>query len=772
MPFRRRLASSEKAKINRHQASYCRKKHTGKKLMTDNGTSTASRYTPSSPMDDDIDFGYLFGLLLDNKWVIIGTALFALCLGVAYGMFATPIYKGDTLLQIESKSSGVPGLTELNQVFEQEPSAAAEVEILRSRMVLGQVIEQLKMNIVVAPERLPFLGNIIAPEPAPAHVPRPLFAGYRDSETFITVTSFIVPERLRGQPFFLREENGMPALYLGEELVANAPLGRPLESEDGSIRLELNEWLFGNEPVKLTKVSDVAAINRLRQAISIREVGKTGMLSLEMTGPDKARIKATLDAISEAYLLQNVERKSAEAENSLQFLGEQLPKIKEKLTAAEEKLNAYRLQSESVDLTMETRSVLERVVGIEAKINELKIRESEIATRFTEEHPAYQTLLQQRVSLVQEKRQLNDQIKALPETQQVILRLMRDVEVTQQIYVGLLNKVQELRILKAGTVGSVRIIDKALVQPAPIKPKKVLTALIAGILGAMGAIGLVLIRALLNKGIESPDKLEEQGVAVYATIPLSTKQLQVSRLAFLKQRRAGKGKQGDGIPLLAIEDPTDLAIESLRSLRTSLHFAMMDASNKVLMITGPSPSVGKSFLSANLGAVLAQTGQRVLVIDADMRKGHLHRYFQSGNKEGLSSYLSGQSSKDDIIQPSGIDNLEFISRGKAPPNPSELLMHERFRTLIDSLSEEYDLILVDTPPILAVTDAAIVGQLAGSSLLVARFGVNSVKEVDAALTRFAHNKVEIKGAILNCMERRAINEYGYYAYEYGKVTDG
>lgn len=121
---------------------------------------------------------------------------------------------------------------------------------------------------------------------------------------------------------------------------------------------------------------------------------------------------------------------------------------------------------------METRSVLERVVGIEAKINELKIRESELSARFTQEHPAYRTLMQQRSSLIQEKKELNDQIKELPETQQDILRLMRDVEVTQQIYIGLLNKVQELRILKAGTVGSVRIIDEALVQPIPIKPQK------------------------------------------------------------------------------------------------------------------------------------------------------------------------------------------------------------------------------------------------------------------------------------------------------------
>jgi tyrosine-protein kinase Etk/Wzc len=738
--------------------------------MADNST-TAPRYQQPHAADDDIDFGYLFGLLLDNKWLIIGTALLALVLGAFYGMFATPIYQGDTLLQIEKKG-GVPGLTELNKVFSKEESASAEIEILRSRMVLGDVIEQLKMNIVVAPDRKPYIGRFTAPDPAPAFLPRPLFAGYRDSETFVSVVNFSVPEELEGRVFLLTELKGQPALYLGENLVATAAVGQPLESEEGRIRLVLGEWEYGNEPLKLIRKQDVVAINQLRGALEIKRVGESGMLSLVMTGPNKERIKTTLDAISEVYLLQNVERRSAEAENSLEFLAEQLPKIKDKLTEFEEKLNAYRLQSESVDLSMETQSVLQQSVSIEARINELKAKEGEIATRFTREHPSYQSLLRQKAFLIEQKRKLDSQIKELPETQQEILRLTRDVQVTQQIYVGLLNKTQELRILKAGTVGSVRIIDKALVQPAPIKPKKALIAVIAMMLGGMGAAGIVLLRALLNKGIESPDKLEEQGVAVYATVPLSEKQVKANKLVNIKQRRTRKiQSEAASIPLLALDDPNDLAIEALRSLRTSLHFATMDADNKVLMITGPGPAVGKSFISANLGAVLAQTGQRVLVIDADMRKGHLHRYFQAASQPGLSTYLSGQSSKEDIIQSSIVDKLDFIARGKAPPNPSELLMHERFKTLMDSLSDDYDLILVDTPPILAVTDAAIVGQLAGSSLLVTRFGLNSIKEVDAALTRFAQNKVDIKGAILNCMERRATNEYGYYAYEYGKSTD-
>ncbi len=736
--------------------------------MADNSTMTQRQQASSG--DNGIDFGYLFGILLDNKWLIIITAFVALMLGWGYGKWATPIYQGDVLLQLEKKSGGVPGLSELNSMYSDEASAAAEIEILRSRMVLGEVAQQLKMDITVFPDRDSLLSRFTAPEPTA--LPAPPFAAFRDSETFIAVNEFVVPDSLRGVRFTLKQEQGLPALYLGQQRIASGSANAPLVSEDDGIRLVLSQWNYGNEPIYIVKRSELSVVNQLRASLKVQDMKRASMLRLRVVGPDKQRIKETLDVLGNTYLLQNIQRRSAQAENSLAFLDQQLPKVKEKLTEAEDALNNYRLETETIDMNMETQTVLQKVIEIENKFNELKVQEIDVATRYTKEHPVYKNLMQQRASLSREKNELNEQIKELPETQQAILRLMRDVEVTQQIYVGLLNKVQELRILKAGTVGSVRIIDKAIVYPGPIKPKKTLLMLVAGFVGGLGAALWLVVSALLKKGVESPEALEEQGVAVYAAIPLSEKQVKANRTTELKQRRSRRLKESaTPIPLLAQDDPNDLAIEALRSLRTSLHFAMMDADNKILMITGPSPSVGKSFVSANLGAVLAQTGQKVLVIDADMRKGHLHRYFQSENKTGLSAYLSGQSAKEDIIQSSSTDNLDFIARGKAPPNPSELLMHERFKTLMASLSDDYDLILVDTPPILAVTDAAIVGQVAGSSLLVTRFGMNSVKEVDAALTRFAQNKVEIKGAILNCMERRATNEYGYYAYEYGKSND-
>ena len=717
--------------------------------------------------DDEIDLQRLFALLWDHIWLIVGATLLAVVLAALYAWKATPIYKADALLQVEKKQGAMPGFEELSEMFADESSSEAEIQIIRSRLVLGQVVDQFKTMLSIRPDRLPALGGFGAPAPVEPGTPVPLFAGYRDSQTLVTLESFVVPDAWLDKSFTLKADaEGYPSLYLDEQLIASGKVGDlSLVSDDGQVRLELGAWEYGGEPLKVVRKSRAAAINELREKLSVAEQGKdTGIIQLSMTGPSKDRIRKLLDAVAQTYLTQNIQRNAAEAEKSLQFLDEQLPEIKDKLNAAEQKLNDYRLQSESVDLSLETQSTLERLVGIEAKLNELKIKESEIAARFTQSHPAYRTLVQQRQSLLEEKKQIEGQIQSLPETQQQVLRMMRDVEVNQQIYVGLLNKVQELRIMKASTVGNVRIIDDAVVQPEPVKPKVSLLVALAGLLGLFGAVGYVLLRTLLHHGIQSPDQLEEQGIPVYAAVPLSQQQQKIDRIISVVQRR-GRTKR-EPVPLLALDDPADLAVEALRSLRTSLHFAMMEASNKVLMISGPSPEVGKSFISANLATVLAQAGQKVLVVDADMRKGHLHRFFDNQNDLGLSDWLSGQAEEPQVIHATKLDNLHFLSRGQVPPNPSELLMHPRFQQLMESLSSQYDLVLLDTPPVLAVTDAAIIGQVAGTSLLAARYNVNSVKEVEVAIRRFEQNGVDIKGVIFNCVERRASNEYGYYAYKY------
>lgn len=514
----------------------------------------------------------------------------------------------------------------------------------------------------------------------------------------------------------------------------------------------------------VTKYSTLGMINQLQNSLTVTENGKdAGVLSLTYTGEDREQIRDILNSIARNYQEQNIERKSAEASKSLAFLAQQLPEVRSRLDVAENKLNAFRQDKDSVDLPLEAKAVLDSMVNIDAQLNELTFKEAEISKLYTKVHPAYRTLLEKRQALEDEKAKLNGRVTAMPKTQQEIVRLTRDVESGQQVYMQLLNKEQELKITEASTVGDVRIVDPAITQPGVLKPKKGLIILGAIILGLMLSIVGVLLRSLFNRGIESPQVLEEHGISVYASIPLSEWQKARDSVKTIKGVKRYKQSQ-----LLAVGNPTDLAIEAIRSLRTSLHFAMMQAQNNVLMMTGVSPSIGKTFVCANLAAVISQTNKRVLLIDCDMRKGYTHELLGTNNVNGLSEILIGQGDVTTAAKPTSIAKFDLIPRGQVPPNPSELLMSERFAELVSWASKNYDLVLIDTPPILAVTDAAIAGRHVGTTLMVARYAVNTLKEVETSLSRFEQNGIPVKGVILNSIFRRAsaYQDYGYYEYEY------
>ncbi|WP_367948962.1 polysaccharide biosynthesis tyrosine autokinase [Halomonas sp. 3H] len=720
--------------------------------------------------DDEIDLGRLFGLLLDHKWLIIAvTALFAFA-GVVYALLATPVYQADALVQVERRSSISP-LGDLGSVFGEETDSrtSAEVQILRSRMVLGQVVDRLELDTVVTPAPLPLLGDALRRR----GIERPGFMEGRAAVwggEHLALGRFEVADSLRGEPLTLEAlgEGRYRLLLEGREL-GEGQVGQLAQFREGEVELRVAELTAApGAEFTLTKRSRAAAIRSLAGRFNVSEVGggrntSTGMLNLTLTGTDNREIKHALDTVAEVFLLQNVERQSAEAEQSLEFLQEQAPELRAQLSAAEDRLNDYRVDMDSVDLSSESRAAIEQFIEIERQLNELEFQEAELAQRFTRDHPSYQALSRQKRYLQDERAELNQRVNQLPAAQQEVVRLTRDVEVTQAIYVNVLNKVQELQVAKAGTVGNVRIIDDALVGPGPIEPKKPLIVVLATLLGGMLSVGVVLVRGLLRRGVESPEQIEETGLPVYATVPLSDAQQKLIKR--IKHKRDRKGQEV-ATAVLAERAPADTSIEALRSLRTSLHFAMMEAGDNRLVITGPSPGIGKSFIAVNLAAVCAQAGQKVLVVDADMRKGHVHYAFGGKSEGGLSELLSGKAGLHEVIRPGNQEGLSYMSRGSVPPNPAELLTHQRFSDFLAQVSEQYDLVILDTPPVLAVTDAAVVAKQCATTLMVVRFQLNPVKEIQIATRRLENAGVSPKGAILNAMERKAATYYGYGYYNY------
>ncbi|UEM38261.1 tyrosine-protein kinase Wzc [Pectobacterium aquaticum] len=706
----------------------------------------------SETNSDEIDLGRLLGTLLDNRWLIIGVTAVFTVLGIMYAMLATPVYKADALIQVE-QSSGNSLLNDISSMLpDAKPQSAAEVELIKSRMVIGKTVNDLALDIDVEQKYFPLVGKGIA-----------RLTGNEPGK--IAVSRLDVPESWQDETLSLEVLPNQQYAVEADEGDAVKFTGRvgQLENHNGITLLVSGIDAEPGTVFRIQKLNQLTAINDLLDNFSVADKGKdTGVLALSLEGEDPTLTTKILSSISQNYLQQNVERKSEEAGKSLEFLKEQLPNVRSSLNDAENKLNQFRQQNESVDLSLEAKAVLDTTVAVEAQLNELTFKEAEISKLYTREHPAYRALMEKRKTLEQERDKLNKRVGAMPKTQQEILRLTRDVQAGQEVYMQLLNKQQELSINKASTVGNVRIVDNAMIQPKPVKPKKALIVLLAMILGGMASTAFVILKTLLHKGIESPEQLEELGINVYASVPLSEWQQKKDKALLAKSKKSNTRST----ELLAVGNPTDLAIEAIRSLRTSLHFAMMEAKNNVLMISGASPSIGKTFVSANLGAVIAQAGQRVLIVDCDMRKGYAHELMGTHGTDGLSDILSGQCDVAKSVRKTAVENMDFIARGQVPPNPSELLMHSRFAEFIHWAGEHYDLVLLDTPPILAVTDAAIISRHAGTSLLVARFEVNTLKEIEVSIRRFEQNGAEIKGVILNAIVKRAASYYGYGNYHY------
>ncbi|AKH62315.1 MULTISPECIES: polysaccharide biosynthesis tyrosine autokinase [Photorhabdus] len=709
-------------------------------------TSDKSSHTHTD--SDEIDLGRLLSALFDYRWAIGGITLLFMVIGLGYSLVATPVYKANALLQVEKKSSALSLVGDMTDMLSgRQSDTSAELELLVSRMIIGKTVKDLNLDIQVTADYFPVIGKGIA---RLRGMPKP----------DIVIKNFTVSSEHIGKAIKIYVDDSENYQLEFDDQVFHGQVNKVLDA-DGINLLISNILASPGQSFTLVKQPRLDAVRSLQQALRVTEKGNnTGIISLEIEGDDRKRIKSILDSVSKNYLQQNVTRKTEEAESSLSFLKNHLPKVKMALNSSEELLNQYRQANESVDLSLEAKSALETLVQIEKQLNELTFKEAELQQLYTKQHPAYVALLDKRKTLADTKKELNQSIKRLPKTQQEILRLTRDVQVGQEIYVQLLNKQQELNILKAGTVGNVRIIDEAVVESAAVKPKKPLIIAAMTMLGLILSIGVVLLRVMFRKGIEGPEQLEEIGISVYATIPLSETQ---AKLEQQQKKRTHRQK----LRLLAIHDPTDLAIEALRSLRTTLHFSMMESANKVILLSGSAPELGKSFISVNLAAVLALGNKRVLLIDADMRRGHLHKVLESPQSLGLSEYLAGQNQLKEIITRTYLTELDFVSRGDTPPNPSELLMHNRFKELLSWAEEHYDYVLIDTPPILAVTDAAIIGRYAGTSLLIARYYKTRVKEVDIAIRRFEQNGIHIKGVLLNAVEKNSSLYYGgHYQYSY------
>ena len=721
----------------------------------------------NSNTEDTIDLKELFFSLIAQWKLIALCVILSLVCALLYLRTTPDTYAVDALVQVEeSKGTSAALLGDLSSMIEQKQPAQTEIELLKSRLVLGSVIKDLNLDLKISGTENSFFNRLLSPHDYQTTYNKNAVIFKDDAKSF-DVRKFDIPTYYLDKNLLLNFNGNK---YTLTDAKTKQVIFSAVTNQESQHTSEYGTWkiaLYTQDQLKNTynieKMSLPAAMLSITENYSVAEKGKlTGILGLNYQGQDKEHITNVLNSILVAYSQQNIERRSAETAQTLKFLDEQLPELKQQLDVAEREFNKFRQQYNTVDVTKESELYLTQSIQLETSKAEIEQKLAEAAAKYTNEHPAMQQMNAQLGAINKKIGELNDTLKQLPDLQRRYLQLYREVEVKTQLYTALLNSYQQLRIAKAGEIGNVRIVDTAVLPIEPIKPKKLQILILAIFLGGFLGTLLALLRNMMHSGIKDSNQIEnELDLPVYATVPRSP--AQESRIKLLKKKKT--------IPILAIKNGDDIAIESLRSMRTAIHFALNNAKNNIIMISGPAPEVGKSFISTNLAAILAQSNKRVLIIDADMRRGYLHKYFNHDNLPGLAEYLNTQQTLDSIIKPTEIPHLDVITRGKSPVNPSELLSSAKFAAMFEQLSPMYDHIIIDTPPVLAVTDGIIISQYAGVNLVIARYAKSQMKELELTVNRFEQVGVKVNGFILNDIQRGS-GGYGYgygynYAYGYG-----
>ncbi len=718
--------------------------------------------------DDTIDLKALFFSLISQWKLITLCVILSLICALLYLRVTLPTYSTDAMVQVEDGKSAASAallgqLSNLSGGMGQKSPADAEIEILKSRLVLGQVIQNLNLTIQIRDNQDTLFNRLISQDKTKLSYSADAVT-FQNNQKFIQIKKLDVPAYYLDKPLKLQLlNNDKFNLSYDDKVILTGKLNslNQINTPKGSWNIQINsQGSFANS-FTLTKKSLTSAVGSFLQSYSVAEKGKlTGVIGLSYIGNDKEHITDVLNNVLSIYHQQNIERKSLESKQTLSFLDKQLPELKQQLVDSEIKFNQFREQHNTVDVTQESELLLKQNIELEKIKIDLKQKQAELMAKYTDGHPLMTEINAQLDAINSKTNELNSTLKRLPELQRLYLQLYRDVKVNTELYTSLLNSYQQLKIAKAGEIGNVRIIDTAVEPIKPIKPRKLIILILSIFVGGFIGVLAALLRSMLHTGIKDSTQIEnELDLPVYATVPRSP--IQESRIQMLKKKKS--------IPILAVKNSEDIAIESLRSIRTTIHFALTNAKNNIISISGPAPEVGKSFISTNLAAILAQSNKKVLLIDADLRRGYLHKYFNRDTNPGLTEYLSQEIPLEQCIYTTEVENLDFIARGKSPNNPSEMLSSNQFSELLKSLSNQYDHIIIDTPPVLAVTDGIIVSQFAGVNLIVARFAKTQMKEIELTLTRFEQAGSKVNGVILNDIQHLpgSSSNYNYnYSYAY------
>ncbi|MFP4692286.1 MAG: GumC family protein [Halothece sp.] len=701
--------------------------------------------TASVEQEDYIDLQQ-YWMALKRRW-FYAVLVFASTVGLAaaYSLQQEPIYQAKARLLHQGNDSESISLPGLDGNPRRESKLENQIEIIKSSSIAEQVIDQLDLrndegevltsgsllsNLTVEPLRDTDILEISYDSPNPeeaAQVVNEVIKAYRESNIKIN----------RAQATAEREfiEGQLPEIQ--EELEGEEEQLRQFKEENNVIALSEEAGSTVNILSELDQqiIQAQASLDDSRTRIE----QLTQRLGLP---PERAMVASSL---SESEAVQDVLKEYQELEAELAEKRSRYQPDHPVIKSLEENRAALAsLLEERVNNVLQEELPAEEISGdFNLQLSSMKI---DLVQDLVDAEINYSAQRSKIEGLREEQQQYKNRKDTFPKLEQRQQRLQRQLETSQSTYEALLERLQQVRIQENQKQGNARIVEAASIPNNPISPQIMLNLALGGILGAMLGIATALMIDARDRTLKTVQEIKDRlGYTLLGSIPLL-------------------GKQASMLPMQ--DQPRSAVSEAFRMLQANLKFSQVDEKLKVIVLTSAVPNEGKSTVTANLGLALAELGNRVLIVDADMRRPSQHQVWEEPNSVGLSNVLVDQSDISTVakeVHP----NLELLTAGAPPPNPIALLESQRLADLLDKCSQAYDYVLIDTPPIAVGADAALLGKLAQGTLLVVRPSVADLTSVDNTKEMLQRSGQPVLGMVINGVNPSDEPDSYYYYYAQG-----
>jgi capsular exopolysaccharide synthesis family protein len=727
--------------------------------------------------EEDVHLLDYWLVIASRRWTIVSVLLTVVLAAMIYTFKQTPLYRATASVQIEKENPNVLSFKDVYQVdVGDDDTLRTQFEVLKSRRLARRVIESLKLDKTdeFRPKKPDAVDSVLK-----------------------SIHDLITPQSAKDskEPDALRPIVDLYLKRLEVTPVRQARLANiSFDSED---------------PELAAKIINSHAEHFIKQNLQFK-VEATEAAS-QFLQENLVTLKANLERVEDQLQQYSQKTEILFTDDGKNTASEKLRQLQEAFTKAQEnriqKESYYRLvqtgRSEALPQMIENKLIAD----LTARLVDLERQESDLAVTFQPEYPPRKRIASQieqtRHAVETEKSRISTMITAeysaaknteeslameLEKQREVVNKINEDIiqyniykadaQSAKELYDGLQKRLKEASVSAGLTASNIRIVDTADVPEKALTPRKGLNLAISMIVGLMLGIGLAFLQEYLDNSVKSPED-----VARFLHLPTLAMVPRLSSLAGKKgyayERYAQYGQvmkaenvdpqtvgDSESVDLIVYDSPSSLMAESYRSLRTSLLLSSSGHPPKVIVVTSAAPSEGKTTTAVNLAISLTQTGSKVVLIDADMRKPRIQRVFSLDGAIGLSSFLAGTANIKDIIHETKVPGLMVVPCGMTPPNPGELILSAGFRTMLKALSEYFDFVVLDSPPVGNVSDARIIAVTAESTILVVKAFSTSRHQARDASAHLTNANARVAGVVINDVDLRKRSYYSGYSYDH------